>query len=198
MALHTLLDMVDVESSRGRGGGGARRAAAGPASVSRRPPPFEEFLEANRTAVYRFLLASAGPDADDCFQDTFLSALRAYPRLRDGSNLRAWALAIATRKVIDSARARARRPVPVEDVDEEAAPAPAPSPAIDGRDPLWQALRALPPRQRAAVAHRFVLDLSYAEIAGALGSSEETARANVYQGLRKLRERLGNDDAFEE
>ena len=31
--------------------------------------------------VYRFLMASAGPaEADDCFQETFLSALKAYPR----------------------------------------------------------------------------------------------------------------------
>jgi len=197
MALHTLIGMVDVESPPGRGGGGGGRAEPARAgSETLRPPPFEEFLESNRTAVYRFLLASAGPDADDCFQETFLSALRAYPRLRDESNLRAWALAIATRKVIDSARSRARRPVPVEDVGEAASSAdPAP---VDANDPLWQALRTLPPRQRAAVAHRFVLDLSYAEIAAALGGSEEAARANVYQGLKKLRERMGNDDAFEE
>jgi RNA polymerase sigma factor (sigma-70 family) len=196
MTLHTLIGMRDVDprrwgSERDGRSGGTRRVPP-----SRRPPPFEEFLEANRTAVYRFLLASAGPDADDCFQETFLSALRAYPRLRDGSNLRAWALAIATRKVIDAARARAKRPVPAEDVGEAASP-PDPAP-VDANDPLWRALRSLPPRQRAAVAHRFVLDLSYAEIAAALDSSEEAARANVYQGLKKLRERLGNDDDVEE
>jgi len=216
MAMHTLLDVIDAGPSAGGAAAGPSQgaAAAGPASRGRAdasagrpppgerpaarstPPPFEEFLEGNRTAVYRFLMASAGPDADDCFQETFLAALRAYPRLRDASNLRAWALAIATRKVIDHARARARRPVPVQDLGEEPAP-PEAGPA-DARDPLWQALRALPPRQRAAVAHRFVLDLSYAEIAGALGCTKETARANVYQGLKKLRERLGNDDAFQE
>jgi len=206
MAMHTLLDVIDLGPA-GRGGSmPGRPVTRGRAEDTRRigrhdsqaggPPPFEEFLEANRTAVYRFLMASAGPDADDCFQETFLSALRAYPRLRDASNLRAWALAIATRKVIDHARARARRAVPVADLGEE--PAPAEAGPADARDPLWQALRALPPRQRAAVAHRFVLDLSYAEIAAALGCSQETARANVYQGLKKLRERLGNDDAFPE
>ena len=197
MTLHTLLEVRDVEPRRGgTEEAGGRPGGARPVAASRRPPPFEEFLEANRTAVYRFLLASAGPDADDCFQETFLSALRAYPRLRDGSNLRAWALAIATRKVIDAARARARRPVPAENLGDAASPQdPAP---VDADDPLWRALRSLPPRQRAAVAHRFVLDLPYAEIAAALGSSEEAARANVYQGLKKLRERLGNDDAFPE
>ena len=197
MALHTLLlEVIETVAPNRGGAGGGRADRARPVSASLRPPPFEEFLEANRTAVYRFLLATAGPDADDCFQETFLSALRAYPRLRDGSNLRAWALAIATRKVVDSARARAKRPRPVADVGERAsATDPAP---VDGKDPVWRALRSLPPRQRAAVAHRFVLDLSYAEIATALGSSEEAARANVYQGLKKLRERLGNDDGSEE
>jgi RNA polymerase sigma factor (sigma-70 family) len=153
-------------------------------------------MDAHRTVVYRFLMASVGPaEADDCFQETFLSALRAYPTLRDGSNLRAWVLTIATRKVIDAARARTRRAVPVAEPDagtsrDEAAP--------DGTGPLWEAVRALPPQQRAAVAHRFVLDMTYAGVAEAMGTTEEAARANVYQGLKKLRERTGNQHAFQD
>ena len=46
-------------------------------------PPFQRFLDAHREDVWRFLVASVGRDAaDDCFQETFLAALRAYPRLR--------------------------------------------------------------------------------------------------------------------
>jgi RNA polymerase sigma factor (sigma-70 family) len=146
-------------------------------------PPFARFLEEHRAPVYRFLLASVGPnDADDCFQETFLSALRAYPRLRDDSHLRAWILTIATRKVIDHGRAKARGPVPVERLPERPAPEPP-----DGDPELWRAVHALPPMQRAAVIHRYVLDLSYAEIAEALGCTEEAARANAYEGRRKLR-----------
>src|SRR5437870_344587 len=102
-------------------------------------PPFQSFLEDHRTIVYRFLLGSVGPaEADDCFQETFLAALRAYPRLRDGENLRSWVLTIATRKAIDAGRARARRPLPVAD--------PGPDPAgeqplpLDADDPLWRAV----------------------------------------------------------
>jgi RNA polymerase sigma factor (sigma-70 family) len=58
---------------------------------------------------------------------------------------------------------------------------------VDASDPLWSAVRELPPRQRAAVVHRHVLDRSYSEIAELMGCSEETARANVFQGMRKLR-----------
>jgi DNA-directed RNA polymerase specialized sigma24 family protein len=52
-------------------------------------------------------------------------------------------------------------------------------------------VRALPPRQRVAVVHRHVLDRPYGEIADLMGTSEEAARANVYQGTRKLREMMG-------
>jgi RNA polymerase sigma factor (sigma-70 family) len=152
-----------------------------------RPPPFSRFLEEHRAPVYRFLLSTVGPnDAEDCFQETFLSALRAYPRLRDASNLRAWILTIATRKAIDNSRARNRRPLPVETLPEVAEPA-----ETDGDPELWLAVRTLPPMQRAAVVHRYVLDLPYAEIGEALGISEEAARANAYEGRRKLRAAVG-------
>ena len=136
------------------------------------------------------LLASVGPsEADDCFQEAFLAALRAYPRLRDGANLRAWILRIATNKAIDMARARRRRPEPREEAAELADPRTVPEPAgADPDDPLWERVRELPPRQRTAVVHRHVLDRSYAEIAELMGCSEQTARANVHQGMKKLRE----------
>ncbi|MBA2256496.1 MAG: RNA polymerase sigma factor, partial [Thermoleophilaceae bacterium] len=86
------------------------------------PPPFQAFLDEHRSAVLAFLLATVGPvEADDCFQETFLAALRAYPDLRDGRNLRGWVMTIAHRKAIDAVRARARRPVPSDEVPEAAA-----------------------------------------------------------------------------
>jgi len=146
-------------------------------------PPFPSFLEEHRADVYRFLLAAVGPhDADDCFQETFLSALRAYPDLRNAENLRGWVLTIATRKALDHWRARARRPVPVERLPEPATPE-----RPDGDPGLWRAVGELPPMQRAAVVHRYVLDLPYAEVARAIGCSKEAARANASEGRKKLR-----------
>jgi RNA polymerase sigma factor (sigma-70 family) len=137
--------------------------------------------------LYRFLVAAVGPqEADDCFQETFVSALRAYPNLRDASNLRGWLFTIATRKATDHWRSSARRPLPVETVPERPAPE-----RDDGHPDLWRAVGTLPPMQRAAVIHRYVADLSYAEIAHALGCSEEAARANAYEGRRKLRAMQG-------
>jgi RNA polymerase sigma factor (sigma-70 family) len=150
------------------------------------PPPFQRFLDEQRAPVWRFLVASVGPvDADDCFQETFISALRAYPRLRADSNLRAWVLTIAHRKALDVHRARARGAVPVAEPDTlERNHTPAPQ-ARD--EALWEAVDELPARQRSAVMLRFVGDLAHREIADAIGCSEEAARRSLHEGLTKLR-----------
>jgi RNA polymerase sigma factor (sigma-70 family) len=152
-------------------------------------PPFSAFLEEHRVPVYRFLLASVGlQHADDCFQETFLSALRAYPRLPADSNLRGWVLTIATRKAIDHGRGTRRRPIPMAELPDQAGPT-----VPDGDPELWRAVRGLPPMQRAAVVHRYVLDLPYAEVAAAIGCSEEAARANAMEGRKKLRATLDRE-----
>jgi RNA polymerase sigma factor (sigma-70 family) len=146
-------------------------------------PPFQAFLDQYRDDVYRFLVASVGrQDADDCFQETFVSAMRAYPRLRRNSNLRAWVLTIAHRKALDAHRANGRRPLPVADVPDRA------SDEEPGADPaLWSEVRKLPGKQRAAIVLRFASDLPHDEIGRVLGCSEDAARRNLYEGLEKLR-----------
>jgi RNA polymerase sigma factor (sigma-70 family) len=158
--------------------------------VSYAPPPFQAFLDEHRDTVWRFLVASVGrADADDCFQETFIAALRAYPELgsrRREHNLRAWVLTIAHRKALDAHRARARRPTPVADPAEVGdATAPAAGPGRD--EALWQAVEELPERQRTAVVLRFVGDLAHREIATAIGCSEDAARRSLHEGLSKLR-----------
>jgi RNA polymerase sigma factor (sigma-70 family) len=149
-------------------------------------PSFTEFLEQHRGTVYRFLTVAVGPDgADDCFQETFLAALRAYPRLTDASRLDRWILRIASRKAIDHHRAAGRQAIPTGDLPEQPA-APGGRPGFDGE--LSAAVASLPAKQRLAVVHRHVLDRSYADVAEILGTTPEAARANVYQGVKKLRE----------
>jgi RNA polymerase sigma factor (sigma-70 family) len=149
-------------------------------------PPFQALLDEHRVEIYRYLVATAGAEADDCFQETWISALRAYPRLRRADNLRAWLFRIAQNKAMDAHRARARRPVPADALPEQR-----PEP-VDDRDHagLWERLRALPPKQRTAVFCRSVLGMPYRELAVVLDSSEEAARRNVHEGLRRLREEL--------
>ena len=150
-------------------------------------PPFQRFLDEHREDVWRFLVASVGRDAaDDCFQETFVSAMRAYPTTRI-ENPRAWVLTIAHRKALDHHRARARRPVPVGDVPDVPAPDTVPGRHGDG---VWERVGDLPPKQRAALLLRFAGDLSHREVAKAMGTSEEAARRSAHEGLKRLREEL--------
>lgn len=150
-------------------------------------PPFQSFLDENREVVWRFLIASVGSvEADDCFQETFIAALRAYPRLRTDSNLRAWVLTIAHNKAIDAHRGRSRRPLPVAEPGEIERTSATGSGAPRDEE-LWEAVYELPERQRSAVVLRFVGDLAHREIAVALGCSEEAARRSLHEGLTKLR-----------
>lgn len=157
-------------------------------------PPFDHLLDEHGPDVHRYLLAVAGPgEAADCFQETVVAALRAYPDLRDAANLRGWLLTIAHHKAMDGHRRRARRPLAdVAVPDDRPASAAGPEELAVGTDgDLWAVVRALPEGQRSAVVHRYVLDLPYAEIAGLLGCSEPAARQRVRAGLTALRAALG-------
>jgi RNA polymerase sigma factor (sigma-70 family) len=83
-------------------------------------PPFQTLLDEYAPEVMGVLRGAVGrSDADDCFQETFLAALRAYPKLNDASNLRGWLLTIAHRKAIDQHRANGRKPLAMADPPEE-------------------------------------------------------------------------------
>ena len=153
-------------------------------------PPFQTVLDEHRGDVYRYLTASLGPaDADDCFQEACIAALRAYPRLDNADNLRAWLLKIAQRKAIDAHRARARRPLPVAEPPEHGAGGGS-GPVESNGQPVWARVRELPEKQRMAVFLRSVADLSYADVARALDCSPDAARRNVHEGLKRLREEM--------
>lgn len=185
-------------------------------------PPFQSLLDEHAAAVMGVLRGAVGrADAEDCFQETFLAALRAYPRLRDAGNLRGWLLTIAQRKAVDHHRANGRRPLPVgdateveagqvgrkigavgksqtlvdaEDLIDDVLPGEI-GDGFPGRNGLWEIVGALPPKQRAAVALRYACDLPHAEIAAALGCSPEAARRSLYEGIKRLRAELGGQGA---
>lgn len=149
-------------------------------------PPFQTLLDEHAADVMGVLRgAVGGSDAEDCFQETFLAALRAYPKLHDACNLRSWLLAIAHHKAIDHHRAKGRQPLPVAEVAEQAVEDPLP----EGNG-IWELVGELPPKQRAAVALRYACDLPHAEIAAALGCSPEAARRSLHEGMKRLRKEL--------
>ena len=161
---------------------------APPPTTTARPktagaPPFERFYATHREEIHRYLVRMLGRQlAEDAFQETFLRALRAYANLQHARHLRAWAFTIATRVALDERR-RAR-PEPLETPE---------IPVADSR-PAYAELEHLagdlPRKERAAVVLRYGYDLDYADIAQALGSSEEAARQAASSGVRRLRRRL--------
>jgi RNA polymerase sigma factor (sigma-70 family) len=151
-------------------------------------PPFQVLLDRHADDVLAVLRGAVGRgEAEDCFQETFLAALRAYPRLRSGENLRGWLITIAHRKAIDHHRASGRRPLPVAEPADVASEEQEPD---VGEGEVWTLVRELPPKQRAAVTLRFASDLPHAEIAAALGCSPAAARRSLHEGIKRLREEL--------
>lgn len=150
--------------------------------------PFEAIVAEHGAVVMRVCRAFLGPvEAEDAWSETFLAALRAYPRLEAGSNIRGWLVTIAHNKAVDQIRTRARVPVPgVVLPDGRADPEPF-DPDLDG------AVAALPPKQRAAVVYRYLADLPYAEVAALLECSEAAARRSASDGIANLRRYYGKD-----
>jgi RNA polymerase sigma factor (sigma-70 family) len=147
--------------------------------------PFEKVVEQHGGTVLRVCRVLLGVhDAEDAWSETFLAAMRAYPDLPDTANTEAWLVTIAHRKAIDVLRAGKRQPAPVGEVPE--APTSLGVPDARDDDP-WQAVRALPEKQRQAVAYHYVAGLPYAEIAEILGGTADAARRAAADGIKNLR-----------
>jgi RNA polymerase sigma factor (sigma-70 family) len=145
-------------------------------------PPFERFYEEHRAEVLGLLRRRLGRErAEDAFQETFLRALQAYRRLEHGEHLRAWVLTIAQNVAVDTLR-RARPTAELEDTGIDDAPAP--------YDELADLTDGLGPKERAAVVLRYGYDLSYDQIASALGSTPDAARQAASTGVRRIRRRI--------
>lgn len=142
-------------------------------------PPFEHFYEQHRVEVLRLLRRRLGADrAEDAFQETFLRALKAYRRLEHAEHLRAWVLTIAQNVALDALRRSKPSAELVDTGVEDSRPA---------YESLAELTDGLPPKERAAVVLRYGYDLSYDQIASALGSSPDAARQAASTGVRRLR-----------
>jgi RNA polymerase sigma-70 factor (ECF subfamily) len=164
-------------------------------------PPFEAVVTTHHDEIRRYLLRTTerGSEADDLAQETFLRAYRAYRRLTPDANVRAWLFAIATNLARNHFRGEARK-------RRAHATVRATRPGLDPSEPegetvvnetrarLEAVIACLPVKQRLAFVLRKVHDLDYESIAESLGCSAESARAHVFQALRKLRARLRADD----
>ncbi len=149
-------------------------------------PPFERFYRDHAQEVLAYLRRLVGARAEDAWQETFLRALRSYDRLEHGQHLRAWVFRVATNVAMDELRASGRVELGALDELELGGP----DPSRDAYLELEHLTDSLPPTERAAVVLRYGYDLAYADIATALGSSEDAARAAASSGVRRLRKEL--------
>lgn len=156
-------------------------------------PDFETLVETHSRELFTYLwrLLQDSQDAEDCLQETFLRAFRAYTRLSHAEHLRAWLYRIATNTARSHLRQRGRRqPYNAELPEDLPAREANPATLVSARLELQQvqaAVLSLPEKQRAALILTRYQGLSYPEAAAALDASEDAVRANVYQAARKLR-----------
>jgi RNA polymerase sigma-70 factor (ECF subfamily) len=162
-------------------------------------PAFDELVSRHQRKVLDFAYRMIGDaaEAQDVAQETFVRAYRALPDYRPGAAaFTTWLFQIARRLALDRLRARSRRPVfqSLEDL-----PAPPPSPgkdpaqafqALETGEQIARAVAGLPEDQRAALVLAEYEDLSMAEIAAALGTTEKAVENRLYRARTFLRERL--------
>jgi RNA polymerase sigma-70 factor (ECF subfamily) len=160
---------------------------------------FDDTLARYGAEIYRFALhlTRNRTDADDLYQETALKAYRAWDRLPCDANHRAWLYRIASNTFLSDKRKSAR--LSSLDAAEMVDTIPAASRDDEDRLDAGNLLREvevfiaeLPPKQRVALVQRKYLELGYSEIATILDCSEEAARRNVHEALRKLRDRFGD------
>ena len=144
-------------------------------------PPFWSLVERHGDELLVHARRIAGDaNGEDVLQDALLRALRAYPRLRHGEQLRAWLYRVTTTTALDHLRARRRELLTAEPPAVVAEP--------EHYDDAFETLiGALPAGTQAALRLRFVDDLDYDGIAARLGCSSAAARQRVSTAIRTLR-----------
>lgn len=161
---------------------------------------FEAMVTAHHSEIHRYLARTLTRrvEADDLAQETFMRAFKAYRSLSPDANVRAWLFAIATNVRRNHFRAEKRRRLAYatvgatgSDTHHEGPDDGAQFEETQGR--IETLVERLPMKQRLAFTMRKLYGLEYDAIAQGLECSPESARAHVFQALRKIRLSLNND-----
>jgi RNA polymerase sigma-70 factor (ECF subfamily) len=151
--------------------------------------------------IHRYLrrITARSSEADDLSQETFLRAYRAFPALPGDANVRAWLFAIATNLFRNHVRSEKRRSTFQAAVLATRSEAAGPGPDSESvyretRSLVEDVVAALPPKQRTAFVLRKIHELDYETIGRTLECSPDSARAHVFQALRKIRVTLNGHE----
>jgi RNA polymerase sigma-70 factor (ECF subfamily) len=158
------------------------------------PSVFDQVMATHHGEIHRYLrrATARASEADDLSQETFLRAYRAWHRLPEDANVRAWLFAIATNLVRNHARGESRRRRAYAEVRATRVETGGDGPEgatlfSEARRLVESVVARLPLKQRLAFVLRKVHDLDYEAIGTSLECSSETARAHVFQALKKIR-----------
>jgi RNA polymerase sigma-70 factor (ECF subfamily) len=137
-------------------------------------------------------MTARASEAEDLSQETFLRAYRAYRALPEDANVRAWLFAIATNLFRNHVRSEKRRSTFQAAVLAERSEAGDSGPDGESvyretRTLIEEVVTRLPVKQRTAFVLRKIHELDYDTIARTLDCSADSARAHVFQALRKIR-----------
>ena len=156
----------------------------------------------HQTVAFRtaYVICGDAADAEDAAQEAFIKARGALGRFRADAPFRPWMLAIVANEARNRSRAAGRRLALVGRAAAAAAPAPVPLPEAEAlaageRQELARALAKLGPEHRRVIALRYLLDLSEAECAAALGCRPGTVKSRLSRALGKLRVELEGANA---
>jgi RNA polymerase sigma-70 factor (ECF subfamily) len=159
--------------------------------------PFETAVATHHAEIYRYVVRVTGrrAEGDDLAQETFLRAYRAWQTLPAGANVRAWLFAIATNVCRnhfrgEKRRSRAHATVRATGTELDAGGPESETVFKETRTLIETSVAQLPLKQRTAFILRKIHELDYDAIGQSLDCSAESARAHVFQALRKIRQSL--------
>ncbi len=154
---------------------------------------FDDFFRSHHRSLFGVALAMVGDveAARDVTQEAMLRAFRDWHRVATLDRADMWVRRVAVNLAIDVRRRRARdvREAHRHREPEAVSASTTPAEAAD----LWEAVRALPERQRAAVVLRYVEDLSIADIAAVLDVTDGTVKASLAHARTSLARRMATE-----
>jgi len=163
---------------------------------------FGELYDAIAPRLYAFLLRQTRSEAaaKDVLQQTMLKIHLARGTFKKNTAVLPWAYAIARRLWIDSTR-RVKREAPLDETREDAADDPSPDDQAYAGElaaRLQRELAKLPENQRVAFQLVKQEELSIAEAAAVLGTTESAVKLRAHRAYQTLREALGDLMPFKE
>ncbi|HEY1330253.1 MAG TPA: sigma-70 family RNA polymerase sigma factor [Actinomycetota bacterium] len=159
---------------------------------------YEELVRRHQRAAIRIAYVTTGiaDEAEDAAQEGFVKAYHALPRFRPGAPFRPWILRIVANEARNRRRSAGRRArLALRLAEDRRSGDAAPSPeqavlAVEDRRELVAALSALREADRLVIAYRYLIGLSEADTASALGVARGTVKSRLSRALDRLRAEL--------